>query len=146
MTASNYHLLVVWWRDEEEEQHDHSSGGEDQSDHCHHEAAGAKVRYTACKGTAHTNQNRKITLSHVSPQSFLQSKPGSLLFCSNLWPAVFLWFTKRTSSRPFLTALTVTLNQNYRRNHKKVLVLSPKLPNIMLSLKKILFFSRLRDL
>lgn len=39
-------LPVVRRRDEEEEQHDQPPGGEDQSDHCHHEAAGAKVSCT----------------------------------------------------------------------------------------------------
>lgn len=79
MTVSNSHLSVIWRRDEEEEQYDQSSGGEDQSDHCHHEAAGAKVRHTACEETAHANQKRKITFCHVSLQFFLQPKPDSLI-------------------------------------------------------------------
>lgn len=49
----NSFLPGIWWWDEEEERYDRPSGGEDQSDHCHYEATGAKVRAAACTDMTH---------------------------------------------------------------------------------------------
>lgn len=70
MTASGSYFLVVRRRNAEEEQCDQSSGGEDQSDHCHYEAAGAKVRQRILIKT-------EKSFSHASPQFLQQGKPGS---------------------------------------------------------------------
>lgn len=71
-------LSVVRRWDAEEEQHDQPPGGKDQPDHCHHEAAGAKV--------SHTNRGDAAAMSlHDAFNSCEAGKKKRNPFFSTVW-------------------------------------------------------------
>lgn len=128
MTASNSHFLVVRWGDEEEEWCDQPSGGEDQSDHCHHEAAGAKVRQTVCEGTTHSSA--KITLPHMSPHA--SSRSNQALY--SVYETLFLYPMLLWQNKVLLPVMITKLCKKNKLRKKNLIK------------KKPIYLSRANDL